>query len=321
MLEFFDKLTSNITLKEENDLKLIIFLYKKVNKYDKFIDIYKELKYFLSKYFQVHNTKLVLFDKIKSQDIVLFHNGREFKKNDSFTFNFITELNKNKQMYYVFCADNKEHKEELDKFFLKFKILFCMIEPVMRSAFLKQNLKELALKDEMTGTYNRKFLISKMNKIIPRAKKEMKKIAFLSVKIDHFRAVIDEFDYNIGDSVLFELVKTLKNFATKDDFVVKLSSDSFLLVLEDISSKAKASEISLKLIQKFSECKVDVNSYTGQTLQKTICIGISMYPQDSTSLEQLLKSSGIALDEAKNRGRGEILQFSEIVQDDEIDFF
>ncbi len=321
MLEFFDELTTNITLKEENDLKLIICFYKKIKEYDKFSDIYLELKYFLSKYFQVHNTKLVLFDKIKSQDLVLFHNGKEFKRNEPLTFSFEANLNKNKQIFYVFSADNTEHKEELDKFFLKFKILFCLIEPVIKATFLKQNLKELSFKDPMTGTYNRKFLISKMNKIIPKAKKEMKKIAFLSVKIDHFDAVIDEFDYAIGDDVLLELIKVLRYYTLKGDFVVKIASDTFLLVLEDISSKEKASQISLELIERFSECKVDVNSYTGQTLQKTICIGISMYPEDSTSLEQLLKSSGVALDEAKNKGRGELLQFSEIVQANEINFF
>ena len=57
--------------------------------------------------------------------------------------------------------------------------------------------------------------------------------------------------------------------------------------------------------------KIVVNSYTGQILMKTICIGITFYPKDGEDLDTIIRKSDIALREAKNRGRSEYFIFSE----------
>ena len=64
--------------------------------------------------------------------------------------------------------------------------------------------------------------------------REQKKIAFVKVGIDQFRAVIDEFDYEIGDKVLKVLAKTLKESVRESDLVIKISDDEFLVILLNI---------------------------------------------------------------------------------------
>ena len=78
--------------------------------------------------------------------------------------------------------------------------------------------------------------------------------------------------------------------------------------------------ISEKLIDNFSKEKIIVNNETKQALMKTICSGISIYPDNATSIEEIIKKSDIALYEAKNRGRSQVYLFNE---DDtnKIDFF
>ena len=78
--------------------------------------------------------------------------------------------------------------------------------------------------------------------------------------------------------------------------------------------------VAQKLIEEFSKCEIDVGVYSGQTLKKTICIGLSMFPHDSTSTEQLMKNADIALYEARNKGRSQVLKFEE-KQEGMIDLF
>ncbi len=159
-----------------------------------------------------------------------------------------------------------------------------------------------------------------IDKMLPLARREQKKVGFLMIGMDHFKAVIDEFDYTIGDKILVELAKTLLEATRESDIVVRLEADEFLVVLANIHDDESAIMVAQKLIERFSQCEVDVNSYTGQTLKKTICIGISMYPDDSTSIDQILKNADISLYEARNKGRSQVLRFDK-EQESSIDLF
>jgi len=140
------------------------------------------------------------------------------------------------------------------------------------------------------------------------------------VGIDHFKAVIDEFDYEIGDKVLIELASTLQEDIRNSDIVIRLDADEFLVVLANVQNKESAVFVAEKLVENFGKREVDVNSYTGQTLKKTVCIGISMYPDDSTSIDQILKNADISLYEARNKGRSQVLVFNQD-QESSVDLF
>ena len=174
--------------------------------------------------------------------------------------------------------------------------------------------------DHLTGSYNRSYLDNYAHNLLSTSNREQKKIAFVKVGIDQFKAVIDEFDYEVGDKVLKSLANTLKATIRDSDLVVKISNDEFLVILLNIINESNAIIISEKLIDNFSKEKIIVNNETKQALMKTICSGISIYPDNATSIEEIIKKSDIALYEAKNRGRSQVYLFSE---DDtnKIDFF
>ncbi len=106
-----------------------------------------------------------------------------------------------------------------------------MVSPLISSVSYQELVKELTFKDPLTNVYNRKFLVEHLNKLLPLAKRENRNISFLMVGIDHFKAVIDEFDYDIGDKVLVNLATILQNNVRESDLVVRLEADEFLVAL------------------------------------------------------------------------------------------
>ena len=186
--------------------------------------------------------------------------------------------------------------------------------------YMEKILKETSLVDHLTGSYNRSYLDNYAHNLLSISNREQKKIAFVKVGIDQFKAVIDEFNYEVGDKVLKSLANTLKATIRDSDLVVKISNDEFLVILLNIINESNAIIISEKLIDNFSKEKIIVNNETKQALMKTICSGISIYPDNATSIEEIIKKSDIALYEAKNRGRSQVYLFNE---DDtnKIDFF
>ena len=92
--------------------------------------------------------------------------------------------------------------------------------------------------------------------------------------------------------------------------MVRLDADEFLVALPNIINEENAIMVANKLIEKFSETQVVVNKGTGQTLKKTICIGVSIYPDDSADEDEILKNADISLYEARNLGRSSTFKYS-----------
>ena len=241
-------------------------------------------------------------------DIKYFTNTLSFKEN-TFTdiiFNFLSETIEN---FEIIKNDLKTINMALQIF-----------SQSLFNKYMEKILKETSLVDHLTGSYNRSYLDNYAHNLLSISNREQKKIAFIKVGIDQFRAVIDEFDYEVGDKVLKSLANTLKATIRDSDLVVKISNDEFLVILLNIINESNAIIISEKLIDNFSKEKIIVNNETKQALMKTICSGISIYPDNATSIEEIIKKSDIALYEAKNRGRSQVYLFNE---DDtnKIDFF
>jgi diguanylate cyclase (GGDEF)-like protein len=93
-----------------------------------------------------------------------------------------------------------------------------------------------------------------------------------------------------------------------------------LVILLNIVNEENAILIGQKLINNFSKKEVITNEQTKQTLKKTICSGISIYPDNATTLDEIIKKSDIALYEARNRGRSQVFIFKEEDMNT-IDFF
>jgi len=300
------------------DVKEAFHLYEKVKRSSIVEDVYEEIKIWLSSIYKIHNIKIIIAN-IDGSDLI-FHNGKEYDVKSELSLNFSIDINDESSIMFSFLCDNEEHFKEITQRYIYLNTIFYVITPLINTTFLEEKVKETSVKDSVTGLFNRKYLLEHLEKMLPLARREQKNVAFLMVGIDHFKAVIDEFDYEIGDKVLIQLARTLQKDIRNSDIVIRLDADEFLVVLANIQDTNSAIMVAEKLVENFGNKEVDVNSYTGQTLKKTICVGISMYPDDSTSIDQILKNSDISLYEARNKGRSQVLVFNQ-EQESSVDLF
>lgn len=316
-----NSIISKITKTTKSNIENTVSFYEKLknNLYVK--DSFKDIRIYLEALFETNNLKMVLNDDSNLENELIYEYSMD-SLDDKMHFNteFKVKVNNQLEIVYSFVARDQEHFD-----LVKFKYddlydLFNLISPILYFTYLKEIIEELKVTDNVTLLYNRVYLNQHLEKMIPLARRENKKVAFLMVGIDHFKAVIDEFDYEIGDKVLQELAKVLKDTIRTSDIVVRLEGDEFLIVLHNVISEENAIMVAQKLIETFKTIEVLVNPATNQTLKKTICVGVSIYPDDSATIDQVLKNADIALYEARNKGRNQALLYSK-TQADVVELF
>lgn len=271
-------------------------------------------------YLKLHHHVTFLSIDIKKNDLlenIFTHNNGNIQYLTN-TLSF--KENSSTDIIFNFLSVDKENFEQIKNDLKTIKMSLQIFSQSLFNKYMERVLLEASLVDHLTGSYNRSYLDNYAHNLLSISNREQKKIAFIKVGIDQFKAVIDEFDYEVGDKVLKSLANSLKESIRDSDLVVKISNDEFLVILLNIINESNAIIISEKLIDNFSKQKIIVNNDTKQALMKTICSGISIYPDNATSIEEIIKKSDIALYEAKNRGRSQVYLFNE-EDTNKIDFF
>ncbi len=305
----------------------------KIKSLENIYDLYDQLQYsenlnemaddlfrWLNFKYNVHNLTFSLFDMEKNFSTAILEKGEEFYLDDQYSFYFIVNTHTETNAVIAFNANNEKEYKAIYDDYVFIEAAFFQISPILQNGIMKKHHVEASSIDSVTNVHNRKYLIDHINKVISLSNKEDKGIAFLMIGIDRFKAVIEEFDYDIGDQVLIELAKVIHSQIRDFDIVARLTGDEFLVALVDISSKEVALQIAQSIIDKFANIEVVVNKETQQTLKKTICIGISFYPEDSNDIQQVLKNSDMFLNEAKNKGRSKYAVYKK-EEESSIDLF
>ncbi len=211
-----------------------------------------------------------------------------------------------------FVLDTKTQLDELVRNIPLIKNYFMEATPSLVVKLLLEALKSSAFKDGLTNLYNRKFLDEHLTKLIPQALREKLNIGVLMLDMDHFKAVNDEYGHDIGDLVLKELSRILSENVRESDIVVRYGGEEFIVLLIGVDSENSAIEIANKIKTKVSQNEINV--YAGNKLRKTVSIGLSMFPEDSTNFDIVLKNADVALYEAKENGRDQVIRFKEKVE-------
>lgn len=169
-----------------------------------------------------------------------------------------------------------------------------------------QRLEELATHDPLTGLPNRPFLIEQLQVMLETAPRdEHNTVIFLG--LDRFKEVNDLLGYDAGDSLLKEMASRFKAILRPGDLAARLGGDEFVIVahcLEGFESAAKIAE-------KLSAAASLPVRLAGVPVNVGASIGISMYPHDGRTQEQLFRCAGTALHKAKALGGANYCFFTE----------
>ena len=170
-------------------------------------------------------------------------------------------------------------------------------------------LEHLAYHDQITGVRNRISLIKRINELV--SSKDSMKIAILIADIDNFKYINDAMGHSIGDQVLIKVSSRLEGLAGVDSTVYRLDGDGFVIALEGYEEAPLVERLADRVLKDF-KTPLDVN---GSKLFVTISIGVSMYPENGDSMDELLKNADIALNKAKATGKNRVVFYDKTMNE------
>lgn len=178
--------------------------------------------------------------------------------------------------------------------------------PVLEAKRLMEHLRESALRDAMTGLYNRRFLEEYVSALVGGSQRRKSPFSVLMLDLDFFKQVNDTHGHEAGDKVIKTLADILQRNVRSSDMAVRYGGEEFLLVLMDTGIEA-ALKVAEKIRGEVEATKVPL---PGGILQKTISIGVSEFPNDSDTFWQVVKFADVALYQAKATGRNRVVRFT-----------
>ena len=160
--------------------------------------------------------------------------------------------------------------------------------------------------DSLTELPNRMLFNDRLGQGLAKAKRNKRNLALLFIDLDHFKQINDSLGHDIGDEFLKMVAHRLKGNIRKEDTLARLGGDEFTIIMEDLVSVQKSSLLGQKILEILEE----PFNIAGRILYISCSIGISLYPQDGETVDDLLKYADTAMYKAKDEGRNNFQFYS-----------
>ncbi|MGH8076244.1 MAG: EAL domain-containing protein [Lysobacter sp.] len=163
----------------------------------------------------------------------------------------------------------------------------------------EMEVARLARVDSLTGLANRAEFDDRLKDMTAAASRHGELLILQLVDLDHFKQVNDRFGHYVGDLVLREAARRMQQEVRETDLVARIGGDEFVVLQPDASSPEVGATVAEKLVAALSApYHVD-----GINVRIGVSIGISVYPQDATDHDQLLRKADLALYRVKDGSR------------------
>ncbi len=164
----------------------------------------------------------------------------------------------------------------------------------------KEELQHLAHHDSLTNLPNRYLLEDRLETAMARIKRNGWMGALVFIDVDRFKIINDDYGHHVGDEVLIEVAKRLRLTVREQDTVCRYSGDEFIIILEDITCKADATNVIKKIIDGFSQ---PIHDLIEHPLIVSASAGACLFDKSDYDCDELIKKADYAMYESKKRGR------------------
>jgi diguanylate cyclase (GGDEF)-like protein/PAS domain S-box-containing protein len=163
----------------------------------------------------------------------------------------------------------------------------------------EQKIEHMAHHDPLTNLPNRFSLTERLSHALGLARRTEQHLAVIFIDLDRFKNINDSLGHHVGDLLLFEVAGRLSASVRASDIVARLGGDEFVIVVPQIQSGIAAAHIVSKIQKSLTRSYL----LDGHELHITPSIGISVFPHDGESVEELMKNADAAMYHAKAQGR------------------
>ncbi len=160
-------------------------------------------------------------------------------------------------------------------------------------------LNELAHRDILTGLANRALFESRLQQACARAQRHAGRFAVLFVDLDQFKTINDSLGHEAGDRLLQEVSKRLQGRLRTEDTLARWGGDEFMVLVEELDTAAGVTSVAQSLLEAAS---APIKLPTGAIAALSTSVGVSIYPDDSTNVYELIRNADTAMYSAKQRG-------------------
>jgi diguanylate cyclase (GGDEF)-like protein len=172
---------------------------------------------------------------------------------------------------------------------------------------LQADLKKQALRDPLTGLYNRRYLSETLDRELTRCKRNKEPLSVIIMDVDHFKTINDTYGHQAGDEFLKTIASLIQSHARGSDVACRYGGEEFLLLMPgtNLQTAAKRAE-DLRVI-----CSETQVLFEMKNLVVTISFGVASYPDHGTTPDEILIKADRALYQSKNNGRNLVTVWSE----------
>ncbi|HEV2517632.1 MAG TPA: GGDEF domain-containing protein [Devosia sp.] len=164
---------------------------------------------------------------------------------------------------------------------------------------LREKLRNQALRDPLTGLYNRRYMEDCLQRFVRLADRENREISLIMVDLDHFKRLNDEHGHSFGDQVLRDTALTLTGSLRETDIVCRFGGEELVVILPDCPLERAADKAELLRL------RIEELSNTHGT-DISASFGVASVPHTSQSVTDLLQAADQALYKAKQSGRNQV---------------
>jgi diguanylate cyclase (GGDEF)-like protein/PAS domain S-box-containing protein len=171
-----------------------------------------------------------------------------------------------------------------------------------------QHLSYLAHYDSLTGLANRVSVRNRLAQAVEQASQPSgRRCALMCMDLDNFKAINDSLGHSVGDAVLQEMARRLRQQMRKSDLSGRLGGDEFAVVIDDVRDPDEVLQLAQRLV---AAMRVPVQAM-GMTVASGVSIGLAFLPEHARSVDEALVAADLALYAAKAAGRGRVHAFTE----------
>jgi diguanylate cyclase (GGDEF)-like protein/PAS domain S-box-containing protein len=176
---------------------------------------------------------------------------------------------------------------------------FSFVRDITERKAAEARIKFLAYSDALTGLPNRRLLQDRLTMALASARRRGHKVALLFLDLDRFKSINDSLGHSAADLLLQEVAQRLAACGREQDTIARIGGDEFLIVLTGLKDATDAAVAAERLM----DAIVGEYSIQGQALHLTCSLGISIFPEQGTDTETLIKNADTAMFNAKESGR------------------